>query len=346
MHTGLESIIKESTAHKAIIIEKKPDLNEHILSIHRQDSIESLVCQTAKSLKDILDYQLFAFVIEEADGLHIWSDPLLHKSRLREMTAKDYAGAAVSCWNHIHEPSSKVIDTFFHEPESVVSYEFKSSGQTARLYLSHTMPLCPMKKGWEKSLIASVDNALATLLKIRDLERRVATDPLTGCYNRRALEGILNHDLHNAHRHQRPLSLIMMDIDHFKTINDTHGHLVGDEVLRRLSVEIPEVVRKSDTLARYGGEEFVIVLPEASADQAVVIAHRIRKRIETLTISLTGRRNLTFTASFGVAEATPDDDSISLLAEADAMLYEAKRRGRNGVVAREAMITQCRQSLG
>lgn len=346
MQTNLEAIMKKAGALGAAIVGKQADLDEHILSIHCQTSIESLVAQAARSLKDVLDYQLFAFVLEETDGLHIWSDPLLQRTRLHELTAKDFPETAVSRFYHIQNTSSKVINTLFHEPEVVSSHAFSGAGQKARLYLSHTRPLSPTGKSRVKTLIASVDNALGTLLKIRDLERRAATDPLTGCYNRRALTGILEHDLHHAQRYHHPLSLIMMDIDHFKSINDTHGHLVGDEVLRHLALEIPDVIRKSDTLARYGGEEFVIVLPEASLDQAVFIAHRIRKRIESLSIRLADGTALSITASFGAAEATCDDDSQSLLAEADAMLYEAKHRGRNDVMSRQAMACEPLLSIG
>jgi diguanylate cyclase (GGDEF)-like protein len=346
MQTGLETIMKKAGALGAAIIGRSAELDEHILSIHRQTSIESLVARAARSLKDVLDYQLFAFVLEETDGLHIWSDPLLHRNRLRELTAKDFHDTAISRFYHIQNASSKVINPLFHEPEMVSSHAFSDAGQKARLYLSHTRPLSPMGKRRVKTLIASVENALGTLLKIRDLERRAATDPLTGCYNRRALTGILEHDLHHAQRYHHPLSLVMMDIDHFKSINDTHGHLVGDEVLRSLSLEIPGVIRKSDTLVRYGGEEFVIVLPEASLDQAEVIAHRIRKRIESLSIRLSDGTALAVTASFGVAEATRDDDSQSLLAEADAMLYEAKHRGRNDVMSRQAMTFVPLRSIG
>jgi two-component system cell cycle response regulator len=167
----------------------------------------------------------------------------------------------------------------------------------------------------------------------RRLEALAQTDPLTDALNRRALTDRLNAELERARRYDSMVTLLMIDIDHFKRINDTHGHLVGDDVLMGLSALLQHEVRSVDIVARYGGEEFVIVLPETNEAGAVAFAERIRERVESHPFSVDDGRALTVTASIGVATfpaprvATVED----LFARADQALYRAKAEGRNRV---------------
>jgi diguanylate cyclase (GGDEF)-like protein len=168
-------------------------------------------------------------------------------------------------------------------------------------------------------------------MNIKKLETQAVIDPLTGCYNRRALNSYLEHDIANVHRYSGDLSVIMFDIDHFKGVNDSHGHQAGDSILREISRMVQSKIRRSDYLARYGGEEFVLVLRNTQYSYALELAERLRVMLEGSRISL-GRETIGITASFGVASLRAGSDRERLLAEADAMVYRAKASGRNKVM--------------
>lgn len=166
------------------------------------------------------------------------------------------------------------------------------------------------------------------------------TDVLTGWHNRRYLQNRLREELARCRRERATLTCLMIDVDHFKRINDRHGHLVGDDVLRRVAQRIEGQVRVSDVAARYGGEEFVILLPGTGRDAGGLLAERIRRAVadEPFTITGTTSEPLAVTVSIGVAEhrssAAGEDFQIAgeqLLALADRALYEAKAAGRNTV---------------
>jgi diguanylate cyclase (GGDEF)-like protein len=164
---------------------------------------------------------------------------------------------------------------------------------------------------------------------------RMATiDPLTGAYNRRTFHDIAERELARARRTGQPLSIIVVDIDHFRPVNESHGNRTGDEVLRKVAELIRSALRKEDMLVRYGGEEFLVMLPEVPGPGAVVVAGRIRKAIEAETITVEGA-TLRLTVSVGVsARLDEGPESIeNLLARADEALALAKQRGRNRVVA-------------
>ena len=155
-------------------------------------------------------------------------------------------------------------------------------------------------------------------------------DPLTGLYNRRALEYQMAGELSRQSRYGRGLSVFMLDLDHFKSINDSYGHESGDVVLKELASIIKNTVRKSDYVARYGGEEFVIVLPETTIEKAADLAERVRKKIAGQPITLPDEIELQVTASIGVAAVRESTDSWeSVIGLADKAMYEAKHAGRN-----------------
>ena len=176
--------------------------------------------------------------------------------------------------------------------------------------------------------------------RTRQLEEALAevralslTDALTGCYNRRYLEEWLPPEIVRAARYDRPMSVVFMDVDHFKPINDEHGHATGDAVLSTVGMRLRTELREQlDWSARYGGEEFVIVLPETTLEEAILFAERLRHRIELCCTQYQGRE-ICVTASFGVTQCQADDDAPALLARADALLYRAKEEGRNRVCA-------------
>ena len=173
------------------------------------------------------------------------------------------------------------------------------------------------------------------------LVRSVLTDPLTGWHNRRYLEARLREELARGRRSRLPIACLMIDIDHFKAVNDRFGHLAGDEVLRGVARRIAAEVRSSDVAARYGGEEFVILLPGTDARAASVLAERIRAAVARQPFELgDGHEPLPVTVSVGVADClveSGEDGNAgeALLARADAALYAAKAGGRNMVVVQK-----------
>jgi diguanylate cyclase (GGDEF)-like protein len=163
------------------------------------------------------------------------------------------------------------------------------------------------------------------------------TDALVGTFNRRYLVDQLAIEIERSKRHNRPLAVVMADIDHFKSVNDTHGHLVGDEILQQFAERVRSSIRQSDWLARYGGEEFVIVLPDTRLSEASTVAEKIRTRIASTPMP-TSVAELHVTASFGVAAQAADggfesETVLTLLNRADSNLYRSKISGRNRVTA-------------
>ena len=183
--------------------------------------------------------------------------------------------------------------------------------------------------------------ALANLNLRETLQEQSIRDPLTGLHNRRYLEDSLIRELARAKRKTQPLSIILLDIDHFKRINDTFGHGAGDMVLRRLGLVLQAYVRESDIACRVGGEEFSLLLPEGPLQIATQRAEDIRKAVNELTLKHEDQDLGTVTVSLGVA-TFPDHGTTAdaLIRAADQVLYDAKHKGRNRVVsasARKAM---------
>ncbi|MBC7294126.1 MAG: diguanylate cyclase [Thermoleophilia bacterium] len=162
--------------------------------------------------------------------------------------------------------------------------------------------------------------------RIEELSRQ---DPLTGVANRRRLDEVLTAEVERSRRYGQPLSVIMVDLDHFKDINDTHGHIVGDKVLQAAAEVFGRETRLTDLVGRYGGEEFLLILPNTSLDEAEAVAERLRASLEKLEQDF---RPEPLTASLGVAQWCPGDRPADLVHRADKALYEAKQAGRNRVV--------------
>lgn len=159
-----------------------------------------------------------------------------------------------------------------------------------------------------------------------EFELLAARDSLTGALMRRAWNAAAVAEVERSRRHHRTLSLIAMDLDHFKQINDAHGHAVGDQVLVNFVALVEQHLRGADQLGRMGGEEFVLLLPETSLEDALLVAERIRQAVQTL------EKPCPVTVSMGVAHLTPSDTTMeTMLERADAALYRAKARGRNQV---------------
>ena len=151
------------------------------------------------------------------------------------------------------------------------------------------------------------------------------TDPLTSAYNRRYFINALDFEISRANRYKTVFSLIMLDIDHFKDVNDNYGHDAGDEVLKGLAGMMNNGIRKSDVFARWGGEEFMILLSGTDIDNAKVIADKLLSEVRDLVFIKTGK----ITASFGVTEYILEESLDSILKRVDELVYKAKNDGRN-----------------
>lgn len=230
---------------------------------------------------------------------------------------------------YVHDGSSDALDTDMPPVAAVpVIYHDRTMGV---LLVTSDNP----QRVWQDNevmLLRTVADQVAVAVNharlFQQMQHQALTDGLTGCFNRRFFEIQLERDLHLATRMRQPVSLILLDIDYFKRVNDTHGHDAGDAALRILANALREELRGVDTAARYGGEEFAIILPQAGPEGAQVVAERLRSRIERTEVPGVG----CITASLGVATFPGDASSRELLVtSADRALYQAKRTGRNKV---------------
>lgn len=174
---------------------------------------------------------------------------------------------------------------------------------------------------------AELSEALARVQKI------CIIDSLTETFTRLHFQECLDSEFHRSRRHHCELSVVMIDLDHFKMVNDCHGHQAGDAVLQECARRIKAMIRREDTLGRYGGEEFLILAPETNREKAQLLAERLRVGIANKPISL-GEKAITVTASFGISSFSADmQQAQELIRMADIALYEAKSHGRNCVMA-------------
>jgi diguanylate cyclase (GGDEF)-like protein len=208
----------------------------------------------------------------------------------------------------LHDGASDVMDKPFHVPELVAR---------VKLHLK----------------VKQLQDEL--MLKNATLERLSTVDCLTGLRTRRYVEEMLQIEFLRARRYRTPLSVTMMDIDHFKQVNDVHGHMTGDAVLRQVGEIVRETLRRSDVAGRYGGEEIVLVMPHNDARGAAVLAERIRATLASTAFPGPQGEPIQVTASFGIAEHDPALGSAAeLVQRADEALYAAKKGGRNRVQER------------
>jgi len=185
------------------------------------------------------------------------------------------------------------------------------------------------KRPDDLTLLAQSFNAM------RDrLGEQIGTDPLTGCLNRRALETRLRTEIRQAKRRGNMLAVLAIDLDHFKVINDTHGHPFGDLVLTGLAAIMKETARDTDAVARLGGDEFIVMLPDTGWEGALIFAERIRRRVDETTFSSpTASMRITISVGVALARGTDPISAATLLQDADQSLYKAKSGGRNRVFA-------------
>jgi diguanylate cyclase (GGDEF)-like protein len=167
--------------------------------------------------------------------------------------------------------------------------------------------------------------------KLEELTNLTVRDDLTGLFNSRQFNNHITQEIDRSNRYFRPLSLILLDIDNFKSLNDTYGHLFGDKILSGIGKIIKSAIRIQDTAYRYAGDEFTIILPETELEKAIAVAERVRQAIENETQLLSHPKPLTVTVSIGVVEYLADEEIKSFVHRADSAMYESKRKGRNNI---------------
>lgn len=219
------------------------------------------------------------------------------------------------------------VDPGEMKPFSQIMQE--ANDELARLNLSYGQIVLELKNAKQNAEQLAIE-----LKRANDNLRELAyRDELTGLYNHRYFREVLDAEIERSHRYKRQLSLLLLDLDHFKNVNDTQGHLAGDHVLKEVSRLMSGLVRRSDILARYGGEEFAILLPETAESGAKVFAQRVRRGIEQHHFSY-NNQEIQVTVSIGSASMCDDQSNVTatdLISSSDQALYEAKRKGRNRI---------------
>lgn len=189
-------------------------------------------------------------------------------------------------------------------------------------------------KALEERLIVSKQEIGKLQDSLEAIRAESLTDPLTGLSNRKHFDRALVSAIDQAHLDATPLTLLMLDIDHFKSFNDNFGHLTGDQILRLIGLTLRQTIKGQDITARFGGEEFAVVLPNTTVHQALTVADHLRRAVmaKELKKKSTGEILGRITVSVGVAQLQPGDDADTLIGRSDACLYAAKRNGRNRVI--------------
>ncbi|MFH1489199.1 MAG: GGDEF domain-containing protein, partial [Pseudomonadota bacterium] len=321
--------------HVAFFFSKKIDyrtLSRYMLGIHQPHDLEGLLNEVAKCLKNLLNYRLFSFALLENSEVRLWIDPSIYKEPLIKIIKKDLDIKAEIKTHFLHEGKGQFHDMVPFQVSDLLSYGLKNQKYFAKLYMLPGRKMFAYHDELMNIILETFSIALSNLMNIKHLENVAAFDPLTNCYNKREFNRHIERLISNAHRYGNDLSIIMFDMDLFKTVNDTFGHHAGDLVLKEVARTILEEIRKGDFLSRYGGEEFVIILPETKKARAIELAERLRRKIKKLNIRIEEKQHLKVTASFGVASLRKDTDKEALLKEADAFLYKAKAGGRNRVM--------------
>jgi diguanylate cyclase (GGDEF)-like protein len=163
------------------------------------------------------------------------------------------------------------------------------------------------------------------------LQNQATRDPLTSIYNRRYFETEVKKQITKLTQERKPYSVLMIDADHFKNINDTYGHKIGDKVLIELATKVEKELREKDIVARFGGEEFVVFLPEINSAQAIRVADRLRESIASIIVYTDAKKPVKFTVSIGVSSSEVSNNIDILIKASDKALYKAKQGGRNRV---------------
>ncbi len=232
--------------------------------------------------------------------------------------------------NYQHAAHEIVVELGSNQTHSV-NYTLNYQGEfLGHLVFTRDNRFSEQELGDFESILSSLIFPLRNALLYAAALQNALKDPLTGIGNRISMQETLQRDIDTAQRHDQALSVLMIDIDYFKQINDTYGHSAGDLVLEHVAQHIQKQLRTTDALFRYGGEEFLAVLPNTCSQHAALAAERLRENLESLVINFEGQ-TITVTASTGCATLRNEDSQHTLLQRSDVALYAAKNNGRNQV---------------
>ncbi|MFA6988512.1 MAG: diguanylate cyclase [Candidatus Gastranaerophilaceae bacterium] len=353
---------KNELSVKSVIHEEEFDYKTKVAEILDQALIDSTIMNEFRDLSEFvldiktLNFRLFSLISSILDynvcGL-FFNDKDMKKDKVMYFSKNEYdvsneiltkisteffnmifPGQMINAEYNVSESFMEYTDSIkdYSDFQSIsiipIDYEGKLIGGLA---LYHKLP--------NKYLPSKIFNIILTELKLimrikwlySETKFLAITDSLTGLYNRRYFQQILEREFSRSTRYGSRLSIAMMDIDNFKKLNDTYGHLFGDEVLMVLSKLLTESLRKTDYVARYGGEEFVTVLPETNIEQAIIPLERFRNKLENHAFMFEEKR-INVTISIGIAQnddRTPTSDSFIM--KADNALYQAKQKGKNRI---------------
>ncbi|MGA1931565.1 diguanylate cyclase [Arcobacter sp. YIC-464] len=297
-------------------------------------SLESRVEQEVQKLKSILDAQDNIVIVTNNDALTNVNKKFLEFFQVNSID--EFSSKTANIYELFQEEYGFITKDLLIKQECWISYIKK---------LPEIDRVVKMKnsENEERIFTVNIDNydekdnyfvlSLTDITELKEksnlLEYQASHDPLTGLNNRNKFKEIYGKEIRRGFRYKNDLSLIIFDLDFFKNVNDTHGHQIGDEVLKDIAQVVLGNVREHDIIVRWGGEEFLILLPETSTDGSFNVAEKIRVAIEDKEFS---SKNLKLTASFGISSLKEGDDENSLLTRTDEALYEAKKTGRNKVV--------------
>jgi diguanylate cyclase len=302
-------------------IHQTGEMGELSLAINRLVGHDRLTAQAVDEIHE----QFFGRHIEEAD--------LLTASRQVEHTVADIT-ESVGAANGAAEQYATVLADF---TGMAAEGEVADLVPAATTVLRETRRMSEASRALEKRLETSLQDLAQLHIQLDRMERAANVDTLTGIPNRRHFDRILRNAIESSAQTGEPLSLVMVDVDFFKSFNHTHGHVVGDQVLRLISRYMGDCLKGQDQLARYGGEEFAVMLPGSGREEAIGIAEQICRYVASKRV-VNRRTNANLgqiTLSAGVALFRPGERPADLVDRADDALYQAKQTGRNRVVAEE-----------
>lgn len=311
----------------------------------RSESIAELFCRALSTLfrcvrfdaglTVMLEQNLDLYVTTREGSEALVNEALIDKIRatLEETIPVSFATTEVVVKSELHDlPRSDVSTGIDYEAAAVIEQEHRTAGLLA-LYRRDG----DFSDG-ERRVLSVFATQVSMLLDTIHAREQIAmladTDDLTGIWNRRYFRRQLPQEIERARTFKVPLTLMLFDIDEFKQINDSFGHVVGDVVLSELCGAVRETLRPTDTLARFGGDEFAVILPHTDAEGAKAVADRVLNRVRALTVPADDDGVIQCSLSIGIAELEPNDTSANeFLHRADTRLYEAKRQGKNRYTA-------------
>jgi len=229
---------------------------------------------------------------------------------------------------YLHKSSDLRLE-FGQRGHHSISYSLSHDGEhLGELIFRRNQRFSEQEQGNLESLLATLLFPMRNALLYRTATQSALRDPLTRTGNRIAMDQTLQREIELSRRHLQPLSVLMLDIDHFKLVNDTHGHSTGDHVLKAVAASIKNQLRNVDMVFRYGGEEFLILLSNTSREAAAMVGERLRFAVQAEEYLADGH-TIVLTVSLGCSTLLPGESADSLLRRADSALYVAKREGRN-----------------